>query len=63
MVMNYLHRFRVAPGSKVKLGRLDPGFTDRHESHEQAAGEIEHYQQRVCASFRSCSTPNAATRF
>ena len=45
--MNYLERFRVAPGAKVKLKEIDPAFKDRHESHEDAIEEIEHYQNRL----------------
>lgn len=45
--MNYAKRFRVAPGSKVKLKDIDPAFKDRHENHQQAAGEIEQYQARL----------------
>jgi PPK2 family polyphosphate:nucleotide phosphotransferase len=45
--MNYLERFRVAPGSKVKLSKIDAGFKDKHESHEQAAEEIEEHQKQL----------------
>jgi len=45
--VNYLERFRVAPGAKVKLKEIDPAFKDRHESHEDAIEEIEHYQNRL----------------
>ena len=45
--MNYLERFRVRPGAKVKLDDIDPAFKDHHESHEDAATEIEHYQKRL----------------
>jgi PPK2 family polyphosphate:nucleotide phosphotransferase len=45
--MNYSQRFRVAPGSKVKLQDIDPGFKDHHESHKAAAEEIEQYQQTL----------------
>jgi len=45
--MNYLERFRVAPGSKVKLAKIDAGFKDKHESHQQAAEEIEEYQKKL----------------
>jgi len=31
----------VEPGSKVDLGEVDAGFTDKHESHEHALPEIE----------------------
>jgi PPK2 family polyphosphate:nucleotide phosphotransferase len=45
--MDYLKRFRVRPGAKVKLNDIDPAFKDRHENHKQAAEEIAHYQTRL----------------
>jgi polyphosphate kinase 2 (PPK2 family) len=42
--VKYVNRFRVAPGSDVKLKDIDPGFKDRHSSHKGAAEEIEQYQ-------------------
>jgi PPK2 family polyphosphate:nucleotide phosphotransferase len=45
--VSYLEKFRVAPGSRVKLGDIDPGFKNRHDNREAAASEIEHYQQRL----------------
>ena len=39
--MNYRQRFQVVPGSKVKLKDIDPGFKDKHESHKDAAEELE----------------------
>jgi PPK2 family polyphosphate:nucleotide phosphotransferase len=45
--VNYLERFKVQPGTTVKLKDIDPAFKDRHESHEQATEEITHYQQRL----------------
>jgi PPK2 family polyphosphate:nucleotide phosphotransferase len=47
--MNYLERFRVKPGTKIRLKDIDSGFKDRHESHRDAVEEIEHYQQRLRA--------------
>jgi len=46
--MNHFQRFKVAPGSKVRLRKIDASFTDDHESHESAAKEIAHYQKRLC---------------
>ena len=46
--MNYFERFRVKPGTVVKLKDIDPSFKDRHENHKDAAKEIEHYQKRLC---------------
>src|ERR1700722_18958415 len=37
--MKYVERFGVAPGSKVTLKDIDPGFTAHHESHEDAVDE------------------------
>jgi PPK2 family polyphosphate:nucleotide phosphotransferase len=45
--MNYLKRFKVAPGSKVKLKKIDPSFCGGHESHKSALKEIEYYQQKL----------------
>lgn len=45
--MKYLDRFRVAPGSKVKLKEIDPAFKDRHEGHKEAASEIEKDRGRL----------------
>ncbi len=45
--MNYLERFKVAAGSKVKLKDHDPAFKDGHESYESAAEEIAHYAERL----------------
>lgn len=41
MKMDYSKRFLVAPGSKVKLRGIDPGFTGKHESHKAARDAIE----------------------
>ncbi len=45
--MKYVKRFRVAPGSKVKLKDIDPGFKDHHENHKEAVEEIEHHQKKL----------------
>jgi PPK2 family polyphosphate:nucleotide phosphotransferase len=45
--MNYTNKFRVKPGSKVDLSKVDAGFKDQHESHEQALPEIEAYNQKL----------------
>ncbi len=45
--MNYINKFRVKPGSKIKLSEIDAGFKDQHESHEHALPEIEAYSQRL----------------
>ena len=45
--MDYQERFRVKPGSRVKLADHDPGF--RHGSKEEAVegGKLDHYGQRL----------------
>ena len=45
--MNYYKKFCVEPGSKVDLGKIDAGFRDRHESHEEALPEIEAYNRKL----------------
>jgi PPK2 family polyphosphate:nucleotide phosphotransferase len=45
--MKTMERFKVAPGSKVRLKKMDPAFTDGHKSHKSAADEIAHYQQKL----------------
>jgi PPK2 family polyphosphate:nucleotide phosphotransferase len=47
--MKYLKRFRVAPGSKVKLKDINPGYKDHHGNHKEAAGEMEQYQAKLRA--------------
>jgi len=46
--VNYLERFRVVPGRRVKLKDIDPAFRDHHKHRKEAEEEIEHYQQRLC---------------
>ena len=57
--MNYLKQFRVAPGSKVDLSKVDAGFKGTHESHEHALPEIEAYTR--CSSACRGATPRART--
>ncbi len=46
--MNYSKRFVIEPGSKVRLGKIDPEFKDRHdESHERATPEIQKNVERM----------------
>ena len=45
--MNYLQKFKVEPGSKVTLKKIDPSFNDGHKSHKAAADEIAHYQKKL----------------
>jgi PPK2 family polyphosphate:nucleotide phosphotransferase len=59
--MNYSERFKVLPGTDVKLQGVDPAFTDRHDSRKEAMDEIEHYRirlremQELLFGDRSCS--------
>jgi PPK2 family polyphosphate:nucleotide phosphotransferase len=45
--MKYTKRFMVQPGAKVKLDRIDAGFTDTHVSHEAALPEIEKHRRQL----------------
>ena len=45
--MDYRKRFFVAPGSRVRLSRIDPSFKDKHASAESAAQELERNAERL----------------
>ena len=45
--MNYLDRFKVRPGTEVKLKDIDPSFKGHHDGHKEATEEIEHYQKKL----------------
>jgi PPK2 family polyphosphate:nucleotide phosphotransferase len=45
--MDYRKRFVVEPGAKVRLGKIDPAFTGKHESHEKAVPEIQKHVARM----------------
>jgi PPK2 family polyphosphate:nucleotide phosphotransferase len=45
--VDYRERFRVKPGAKLHLADIDAGFLDKHESHEEAAGESAKYCARL----------------
>lgn len=45
--MHYHKKFRVEPGSKVDLSKVDAGFKDKHESHAHALPEIAEYSQKL----------------
>jgi PPK2 family polyphosphate:nucleotide phosphotransferase len=45
--MKYSNEFRVRPGAKVDLSKINAGFTNKHESHEEALPEIEAYDQKL----------------
>src|SRR5271167_1529071 len=45
--MDYRKRFAVEPAAKVRLGKIDPSFKDKHESHDMAAPEIQKHVERM----------------
>src|SRR6266536_1850939 len=44
---NYMKKFMVMPGSKVRLKHFDPGYHGKHESHEKALLEIQNYVEKM----------------
>lgn len=45
--MSYFDRFRVRPGSRLKLSEIDPGFKGDYESQEDAAKEIDRFRRQL----------------
>ena len=45
--MNYTEKFRVEPGSKVDLKKIDASYKNKHNTHEQALPEIEAYNLKL----------------
>ncbi len=45
--MDYLKLFRVEPGSKVKLNKIDPNFKDKHEDKGSAELETVTHNQKI----------------
>ena len=45
--MRYFEKLQVKPGSTVELSKVDAGFKDKRESHEQAMPEIEADRQKL----------------
>ena len=45
--MKYIKRFMVEPGTKVRLDKIDAGFTDTHVSREAALPEIEKHRHNA----------------
>jgi PPK2 family polyphosphate:nucleotide phosphotransferase len=39
--MDYRKKFLAEPGAKVRLSKIDPSYTGKHESHEKALPEIQ----------------------
>ena len=44
---NYLKKFIVKPGSKVRLKHFDAGYHGKHKSHEEALPDIQKYVQKM----------------
>lgn len=45
--MNYRKKFIVEPGSRVRLGKIDPAFTGKHQTHETAIEETAKEVERM----------------
>jgi PPK2 family polyphosphate:nucleotide phosphotransferase len=45
--MDYRKRFVVEPGGRLRLGKINPAFTDKHESQDKAASEIQKHVDRM----------------
>jgi PPK2 family polyphosphate:nucleotide phosphotransferase len=45
--MNYGKKFIVKPGVKLRLGKIDPSYTGKHESHETAIEETAKQVERI----------------
>jgi hypothetical protein len=45
--MDYRKRFVIEPGARVRLGKIDPAFKDKHESHDTATPEIQKHVERM----------------
>jgi PPK2 family polyphosphate:nucleotide phosphotransferase len=45
--MSYANEFRVRPGNKVNLGKIDAGYHMGYENEEAVAAELEKYSQRL----------------
>ena len=45
--MDYRKKFAVEPGAKVRLSKIDPSYTGKHETHETALPEIQKHVERM----------------
>jgi PPK2 family polyphosphate:nucleotide phosphotransferase len=45
--MNYRKKFVVESGAKVRLAKIDPSYTGKHESHDNALPEIQKSLERM----------------
>ncbi len=47
--MSYIDRFKVRPGSRLRLSEVDPAFKSHYESEEDAADETKEFRKRLFA--------------
>jgi PPK2 family polyphosphate:nucleotide phosphotransferase len=45
--MDFREKFMVEPGTKVRLSKIDPAYTGKYESHDEAAPEIAKHVERM----------------
>ncbi len=45
--MDYRKKFRIGAHAKLKLNKLDPAYTGKHESEDAAKQETEHYLKKL----------------
>ena len=45
--MNYCKQFRIEPGSKAGLGKIDPNFAAKHKNHASVKDKLEKYTQKL----------------
>ena len=45
--MDYRKKFVVEPGAKVRLAKIDPAYSGKHETHEKASPEIQANVERM----------------
>jgi PPK2 family polyphosphate:nucleotide phosphotransferase len=45
--LDYRKTFRVKPGQKLRLSKIDPAYTAKHESEAAAKEETEHYHKKL----------------
>jgi len=45
--MDYGKKFIVEPGEKVRLSKIDPSYTGKHETHEKAVPEVQANVERL----------------
>jgi PPK2 family polyphosphate:nucleotide phosphotransferase len=45
--MDYRRNFMVEPGAKVRLAKIDPAYSGKHETHEKALPEIQANVERT----------------